>query len=100
LDDAVERAHRCVEAGADYVFLEAPEHVEQMCQIPRLVSVPALANTIPGGKTPILLAGELQAMGFAAVVWPNAFTYAFVKAATEVAAKLLQTAQPRHSTIG
>jgi 2,3-dimethylmalate lyase len=91
LPEAVERAHWCVEAGADWVFLEAPESVEQMSQIPSLVSVPTLANMIPGGKTPILPASELQSMGFAAVVWPNAFTYAYAKLATELAAELLRT---------
>ena len=91
LGEAVERAHICVEAGADWVFLEAPESVEQLRQIPRLVSAPTLANMIPGGRTPILPAAELQAMGFAAVTWPNAFTYAYARLATEVAKVLLRT---------
>jgi 2,3-dimethylmalate lyase len=91
LPEAVERAHRCVEAGADWVFLEAPESVEQMNQIPRLVSVPTLANVIPGGKTPILAASELQSIGFAAVIWPNAFTYVYAKLASDLAAELLRT---------
>jgi 2,3-dimethylmalate lyase len=90
-DDAVDRAQRAVEIGADYAFLEAPEHVEQMRQISRLVKAPTLANMIPGGRTPILPAKELQAMGFAAVAWPNAFTYAYAKTATELAAELLRT---------
>jgi 2,3-dimethylmalate lyase len=91
LSEAVERAHKCVEAGADWVFLEAPENIEQMRQIPSLVKVPTLANMIPGGKTPILPASELQAMGFAALVWPNAFTYAYAKLATDMAAELLRS---------
>jgi len=91
LSGAVERARMSVEAGADWVFLEAPESVEQMRQIPGLVKVPTLANMIPGGKTPILPAAELEAMGFAAVVWPNAFTYAYAKLATEMAGELLRT---------
>ena len=91
LSAGVERAHMSVEAGADWVFLEAPESFDQMRQIPRLVKVPTLANMIPGGKTPILPASELQSMGFAAVVWPNAFTYVYAKLATELAAELLRT---------
>ncbi|MEJ0001050.1 MAG: oxaloacetate decarboxylase [Verrucomicrobiota bacterium] len=91
LSEAVERAHKCVEAGADWVFLEAPETIEQMRQIPSLVKVPTLANMIPGGKTPILPASELQAMGFAALVWPTAFTYAYAKLATDMAAELLRS---------
>jgi 2,3-dimethylmalate lyase len=91
LQEAVERANKCIEAGADWVFLEAPENIEQMRQIPKLVKVPTLANMIPGGKTPILPASELQAMGFAALVWPNAFTYAYAKMATDMAAELLRS---------
>ena len=89
--EAVDRAQRCVEAGADWVFLEAPESLEQMRQIPGLVSVPTLANMIPGGRTPILPASELQSMGFAAVIFPNVFTYAYAKLAMDIAAELLRT---------
>jgi 2-methylisocitrate lyase-like PEP mutase family enzyme len=91
LAEAVERAHRCVEAGADWVFLEAPESLEQMRQIPALVSVPTLANMIPGGRTPILPASELESVGFAAVIFPNVFTYAYARLATDIAAELLRT---------
>jgi methylisocitrate lyase len=91
LAEAVERAHRCVDAGADWVFLEAPESLEQMRQIPALVSVPTLANMIPGGKTPILPASELESVGFAAVIFPNVFTYAYARLATDIAAELLRT---------
>jgi 2,3-dimethylmalate lyase len=91
LAEAVDRAQQCVEAGADWVFLEAPETLEQLKQIPQLVPVPSLANMIPGGKTPILPASELQSMGFAAVVFPNVFTYAYAKLATDIATELLRT---------
>ena len=73
------------------MFLEAPESVDQLRQIPGLVSAPTLANMIPGGRTPLLPAADLQAMGFAAVTWPNAFTYANARLATELARELLRT---------
>jgi 2,3-dimethylmalate lyase len=91
LDDAVDRAYHCLEAGADWVFLEAPENIEQMRRIPRLIDAPTLANMIPGGRTPILPVTELQAMGFSAVVWPNAFTYAYAKAAQLLAEEIIRT---------
>ena len=91
LSEAVDRAQQCVEAGADWVFLEAPETLEQLRQIPQLVSVPTLANMIPGGRTPILPASDLQSMGFAAVVFPNVFTYAYARVATDIASELLRT---------
>jgi methylisocitrate lyase len=91
LSEAVDRAQQCVEAGADWVFLEAPETLEQLRQIPQLVSVPTLANMIPGGRTPILPASDLQSMGFAAVIFPNVFTYAYARLATDIASELLRT---------
>src|SRR5271168_2248615 len=91
LDDAVDRAHKCLEAGADWIFIEAPENDEQLRKIPGLIAAPMLANMIPGGKTPIYPAHELQTMGFAVVIWPNAFTYAYAKLAIEMAADLIRT---------
>jgi 2-methylisocitrate lyase-like PEP mutase family enzyme len=91
LSAAVERAQKSLEAGADWVFLEAPENIDQMRQIPRLLAASMMADMIPGGKTPIVPASELQAMGFAAVAWPNAFTYAYARLSTDLAAKLLRT---------
>lgn len=94
LPDALERAHLAIEAGADYVFVEAPESIEQMRQINQSVSVPTVANMLPGGKTPILPARELQELGFAGVFWPNAFTYAYAKNAIDLAAHLRRTGTP------
>ncbi|HUO40772.1 MAG TPA: hypothetical protein VMU34_24320 [Mycobacterium sp.] len=80
--DAVDRA---------VVALEAAETIDQMRQIPKLVSRPTLANMIPGGKTPVLPAAEFETIGFAAVAWPNAFTYAYAKVAGDFAKGLLRT---------
>jgi 2-methylisocitrate lyase-like PEP mutase family enzyme len=80
LDDALERAHRYVEAGADMIFVEAPETVAEMRRITTEIKAPALANMIPGGRTPILTARELQAMGYAAVAYPTANTYIIARA--------------------
>ena len=41
-----------VDSGADVVFIEAPETVEQVELIPRLFDAPVLINMFPGGKTP------------------------------------------------
>jgi methylisocitrate lyase len=90
-DDAVERAHRSLEAGADWIFIEAPENEPLLRKIPELVRAPNLANMIPGGRTPIMSAAHLQEMGFAAVVWANAFTYAYAKMARELAAEIMRT---------
>ncbi len=70
-EDAVERAHMYIEAGADVTFVEAPESVEMMRAIPKQLSVPQVANVVVGGKTPVLAQTELAAMGFALVLYAN-----------------------------
>jgi methylisocitrate lyase len=90
-DDAVERAHRALEAGADWIFIEAPESAALLRQIPERVRAPNLANMIPGGKTPMPSALQLQDMGFAAVVWANAFTNAYASMARELADEIMRT---------
>ena len=84
LGEAVERAHMCLEAGADWIFLQA-ESVDQLREIPRLICAPTLANMIRGGRAPVVSPADLQAMGFAAVTLPNAFTYGFARPARELA---------------
>src|SRR5262249_54164418 len=81
LDQAIERAQACIEAGADVTFVEAPETVEEMRQIPRrLAAVPQLVNLVVGGKTPVLAQAELAAMGFAVALYANVALQAAVKA--------------------
>jgi 2,3-dimethylmalate lyase len=69
LDDALARGRACVEAGADVVFVEAPESVEQLGRIARELPCPAMANVLPGGRTPELSVAELGELGFRLVVF-------------------------------
>ncbi len=94
LSEAVERAQLCLEVGADWIFLEAPHTREQLSEIPKLLPAPQMANMIPGGATPIIPAVELQEMGFAAVIYPNAFTYSYAKTVAETARLLRTTGTP------
>lgn len=91
LEEAVERALMAREEGADWVFLEAPASAGLLAEIPKRVPGPHLANLIPGGATPLMPAGELQAMGYAVVAYPTVFTFAYAKAAMEVAAHMRAT---------
>ncbi|NYT01202.1 MAG: oxaloacetate decarboxylase [Methanosarcinales archaeon] len=91
LEAALSRAHLYREAGADMIFVEAPESVEQMTRIAREVDAPQLANMIPGGKTPCVSARELQEMGFAAVAFPTACTYALARAVQSLLVDLWRT---------
>jgi 2-methylisocitrate lyase-like PEP mutase family enzyme len=88
IDDAIERMHRYLEAGADLSFVESPETVEQMQRITREISAPNMANMVPGGRTPILSAKELEAMGFAIAAYPTLLTYAMARAGERALAHL------------
>jgi 2-methylisocitrate lyase-like PEP mutase family enzyme len=64
LDEAIGRARAYVEAGADMIFIEAPQSVEELRKVAKSVNVPTFANMVEGGKTPILSVKELEEMGF------------------------------------
>ena len=80
VDDAIERAQIAREAGADLLFVEAPTGVDQMRRICNEVPGPCLANNVETGLSPLLSAAELQAIGYAAVVFPVSATYAVARA--------------------
>lgn len=88
IDDAIERAQLAREAGADLLFVEAPTDVGQMRRICREVPGPCLANNVEAGRTPILAASELEAIGYAAVVFPVAATYAVARALRDLFATI------------
>lgn len=72
LEDAVERANRFVEAGADAVFIEAPRSQEEMREMVARVPGPHVANMVIGGLTPLLDASTLREHGFSIVLYANA----------------------------
>ena len=71
LDDAIERGNRYAEAGADVIFVEAPQSEEEIHRIAREVRAPLLANMVAGGRTPD---GEgcpsWSGIGFKIVIFP------------------------------
>ncbi len=70
LDEAVARGRAYGEAGADVVFIEAPESADELTRIGREIQKPLLANMVDSGKTPIVAADRLQALGFAVAIYP------------------------------
>jgi 2-methylisocitrate lyase-like PEP mutase family enzyme len=91
-DRAVERAMLYCEAGADVLFVEAPRTRDDLVRIASAVGnrAPLLANMVEGGKTPTLPAGELEAIGFALVIFPGAIVRALGHMATEFYGSLAQ----------
>jgi len=70
IEAAIERGRAYERAGADVVFVEAPESRAELARIAAEIDAPTFANMIEGGKTPFLPAEELDSMGFDIVVYP------------------------------
>ena len=68
LDATLRRAERYIKAGADGIFVEAPESEEELVTIARSFDVPQMCNMLIGGVTPILSNRDLHAMGFQMIV--------------------------------
>jgi len=79
------RAEAYLEAGADALFIEAPQNENQMSEIGRSLGnrAPLIANMVEGGKTPIKPADQLGAMGFKLVIYPGAMIRVLLHAATD-----------------
>lgn len=71
IEEAIERANRYREAGADMIFVEAPTTREEMIRINKEIDAPTMAIQIEQGRTPICTIKELEEMGFNAVVYPG-----------------------------
>jgi 2-methylisocitrate lyase-like PEP mutase family enzyme len=71
-EDALERAARYSEAGADILFVEATETADEIRRLPQALDKPQLVNLVIGGRTPIFSADELAALGYGIVLYANA----------------------------
>ncbi|HEY5431273.1 MAG TPA: isocitrate lyase/phosphoenolpyruvate mutase family protein, partial [Solirubrobacteraceae bacterium] len=84
------------EAGADVIFVEAPESRDELAEIGRRLDGPLLVNVVEGGATPQLPAEELGALGFSIVLYANAALRGAVRGMHVVLEHLRRTG----STIG
>jgi len=88
LEEAIERGKAYQKAGADMIFVDAPESVEELRLIPRSIPAPLMVNMSEGGKTPLIGARELQEMGYRLVIYPRSAAGAAAKAIQELLAAL------------
>ena len=84
LSGALERAAMYREAGADLLFVEAPQTAGELGAIPSRVPGRHICNLVFGGKTPLLPREQLAEMGYAGVLYANAALQAAVKAMARV----------------
>ncbi len=91
LQAALDRAGAYREAGADLLFVEAPQTVEELAAIPRAVPGIHVCNMVFGGKTPVLPREELSAMGYAGIIYANAALQASILAMQNVLGHIRRT---------
>ncbi len=70
-DEAIARANLALANGADAVFVEAPQTMEEVEKVPKLVKGPCLLNMVRGGKTPDIALADAERMGYAISILPG-----------------------------
>jgi carboxyvinyl-carboxyphosphonate phosphorylmutase len=88
IEEAIRRGNLYRETGADLIFVEAPQTIEDMKRINREINAPTLANNVEGGKSPLLTAKKLESIGYNVVVFPIASTYCIAKAVVDLMREL------------
>lgn len=88
LDDALRRCELCLEAGANGLYVEAPQSIAELERIGRLFDVPLLVDLAESGPLPFLKPLELAELGFAMVIYPTALVYRVAAAYAKFLAEL------------
>lgn len=94
LDEAIGRAQRFADMGADITFLEAPESVDEMAAYCDAVPGPKMANLIEHGRTPLLPPDRLEALGYTIAVYPLTQLSAAIRAMRASLAAIGRGEQP------
>ncbi len=92
VEAAIDRAHRYAEAGADILFVEAPQNVAQLEAVTSALKglCPLMANIVDGGDTPPLPRADLDRLGFRLVIFPGGIVRALARTAQAYYASLAQ----------
>ena len=91
IEEAIRRGNSYREAGADLIFVEAPETIDDMRRINKEIKAPTLANNIEGGKSPLLSAKVLEEIGYNVVVFPISMTLCVAKLAMDLMKEIKET---------
>jgi 2-methylisocitrate lyase-like PEP mutase family enzyme len=84
IEDALDRAFAYSEAGADIIFVEAPNTIEQLLQITSsLKGIPQVINLVEGGKTPLISLQEAEEIGFKIMLCANTVLRSAIKGITD-----------------
>ncbi|MHA1482909.1 MAG: isocitrate lyase/PEP mutase family protein [Candidatus Heimdallarchaeaceae archaeon] len=91
LEEAIQRGKAYEEAGADILFIESVESVEEMKKVTSSFKVPVLANMLENGRTPLLSSKELEKIGYNLVIFCVSSVYVAAKAVWDLMAELKET---------
>jgi 2-methylisocitrate lyase-like PEP mutase family enzyme len=80
LDEAVKRANAAVAVGADIAFIEAPQTIEEVKAIPKMVRAPCLFNMVRGGRTPDCRVDQVEQYGYKLAIVPGIMLVAAIGA--------------------
>lgn len=95
LEAALDRAERYRDAGADIIFVEAPQSMDEIAQVAsRLRGTPLLFNWAEGGKTPPVALNNLSELGFKLIIFPISLLLAATQAMRAAAARIREDGSP------
>jgi 2-methylisocitrate lyase-like PEP mutase family enzyme len=96
LAEALDRGRRYADAGADLVFVDAPQSEAELAEIAATIPVPTVVNMSESGLTPILPLADLSRLGFAVAIYPTAA----LRVAAELTRRLFRELRDRGTTDG
>ena len=102
-DEAVKRANAAADAGADLIFLEAPQTMEEVAKVPQIVKAPCLLNMVLNGKTPHVSTMDAEKMGYRISILPGMLLASIIGLCDKMLAEAKATgmlAQPYASSGG
>ncbi len=91
LEEAAARMNLALQAGADLAFLEAPQTLDEVAAVPKLVHGPCLLNVVRGGKTPEVNLLEAERMGYRLAILPSLLLKTALGACDAALAELKRT---------
>ena len=89
--EAISRARRYADVGADLIFVEAPQSLAEVERVAAEVQAPLLLNVVPGGLTPEIDPARLRELGFRVAIHPGVVLGAIAKAAIDALGTLAES---------
>ncbi|MGE0765284.1 MAG: oxaloacetate decarboxylase [Hyphomicrobiaceae bacterium] len=90
-EEAVRRANAAADAGADLIFLEAPQTMEEVARVPQVVKAPCLLNMVLSGKTPPVNLKDAEQMGYRITILPGMLLSSIIGLCDKMLAEVKET---------